>query len=278
MNRLIALLASEFCGNLLTALSYSLWQGLVIAGLLLLFLKSKAAKDANVRYIAGLITLTAIVLCGLFTWAVLDYEPLPAGETPARKPLSKTTISVSGQIESSKESNLVRPGILEPDSSERGSAGSNWRIWAICVWLIGVVVMLLRAVCVVVGGSRLRQQCKALEDEHISDLVEKLRKSLGIVRRIRMVVGEHILVPGVVGCIRPILLLPLSMVSGVPTDDLRAILAHELAHIQRYDYLVNFCQMVVEAILFFNPAVRPVSPPPDRELDTPRFWPAGHSG
>jgi beta-lactamase regulating signal transducer with metallopeptidase domain/protocatechuate 3,4-dioxygenase beta subunit len=255
MNRLIALLGSEFCGNLLTALLHSLWQGLVIAGLLLLFLKSKAAKDANVRYIAGLIALTAIVLCGLFTWAVLDYEPLPAGETLAGNSPSEMTISISGQIESSKESNLTRPATLETDSYGEGFAESNWRVWAICVWLIGVVVMLLRAICVVVGGSRLRQQCRALEDEHISGLVEQLRKSLGIVRQIRVAVSEHILVPGVVGCIRPILLLPLSMVSGVPADDLRAILAHELAHIRRYDYLVNFCQMVVEAILFFNPAV-----------------------
>ena len=45
------------------------------------------------------------------------------------------------------------------------------------------------------------------------------------------------------------------MVSGIPADDLQAILVHELAHIRRYDYLVNFLQMVVEALLFFNPAV-----------------------
>ena len=122
MNRLISLLDSEFCGNLLTALLHSLWQGLVIAGLLLLFLKSKAAKDANVRYIAGLIALTAIVLCGLFTWAVLDYEPLPAGETLAGDSPSEMTISISGQIESSKESNLTRPATLETDSYGEGFA------------------------------------------------------------------------------------------------------------------------------------------------------------
>ena len=257
MNRLIALLASEFCGNLLTALSYSLWQGLVIAGLLLLFLKSKAAKDANVRYIAGLIALTVIVLCGLFTWAVLDYEPFPVSETLTSNSPSEMTTSFSDQIESNKESNLTREATLETDKYGEGFTESNWQVWAICVWLIGVVVMLLRAICLVVGGSRLRRQCRILEDEHVSDLVEQLRKSLGIVRQIRIAVSEHILVPGVVGCIRPVLLLPISMFSGVPVpvDDLRAILAHELAHIRRYDYLVNFYQLVVEAILFFNPTV-----------------------
>jgi len=255
MNRLIVLLDSEFCGNLLTALLHSLWQGLVIAGLLLSFLRSKAAKEPNVRYMAGLVALASIVLCGLFTWAVLDYKPPASGGTAVSKTSSETMVSASGQIESTGPSHLAASDAPGPDSSAEGPAGFNWRIWAIGLWLVGVIVMLLRAVCVVVGGSRLRRQCKALKDEKILGLVEQLRQSLRIARRIRVAVAEHTSVPGVVGYIWPTLLLPLSMVGGVPADELRAILAHELAHIRRYDYLVNFCQMVIEAILFFNPAV-----------------------
>ena len=78
---------------------------------------------------------------------------------------------------------------------------------------------------------------------------------MGIGRKIRVLVGERISTPGVIGCFWPTLLLPASMLSGIPAEDLRAILVHELAHIRRYDYLVNFLQMVVEALLFFNPAV-----------------------
>jgi hypothetical protein len=115
--------------------------------------------------------------------------------------------------------------------------------------------MLLRVVCTAVGGAGLRHQCKPLEDERILDLVEQLRRNMGIARRVRVAVSEYITVPGVVGCVWPALLLPASMMSGVPTDELRAIIAHELAHVRRYDYLVNFCQMVIEAIFFFNPAV-----------------------
>ena len=106
-----------------------------------------------------------------------------------------------------------------------------------------------------VGGARLRRRCRPLEDEHILALVEQLRGSVGIARRIRVAVSQHISVPGVVGCIWPTMLLPVSMVSGVAAEDLRAILAHELAHVRRYDYLVNFCQMLIEAVFFFNPAV-----------------------
>ena len=255
MNRLIELLDSDACANLLTALLHSLWQALAIAGLLLLFLRSTAAKNSNVRYTAALTALVVILLCGLFTWAILEYESPAATEDPTITHSAKSTVSTTSPAGSSEKNALTGAETFEPENLSDGSARSNWRIWAIGVWLIGVAVMLLRAVYIVVGGARLRRQCRPLDNEPILALVEQLRQCLGIARRIRVAVSEHIAVPGVIGCIWPTLLLPVSMVSGIPTDDLRAILAHELAHIRRFDYLVNFCQMVIEAVFFFNPAV-----------------------
>ena len=249
------LLGSDYCGNLLTALLHSLWQGLVIAGLLLAFLRTRTAKDAAVRYIAGLVCLTAVVLCVLLTWAVLDYEPRPARESIAGNVQSKQTAAPATHVESSNTGNPTGTETPETSSTSAVPAGVDWRAWMICLWLGGVVVMLMRLVYVSVEGNRLRHQCEIADNEQLLALVEQLSKNIGIARRIRVAVSERISVPGVVGCIWPTLLLPVSMVSGVPTDDLRAILAHELAHIKRYDYLVNFCQMVIEAFLFFNPAV-----------------------
>jgi len=255
MNHLIALLDSDLCANLVTALLHSLWQAVTIAALLLLFLRSKAAKDSNVRYTAAFTALTAILLCGLFTWAVLEYEPLPRGQAPSVASSAEETVLTTAPVETGAERGLVRLETSEFEDFSEDSARSSWRTWAICVWLIGVSIMLLRAVYTAAGGARLRRRCTPLEDEHIVALVEQLRKSIGIARRVRVAVSQHISVPGVVGCIWPTLLLPVSMISGVATDDLRAILAHELAHVRRYDYLVNFCQMLIEAIFFFNPAV-----------------------
>ena len=255
MNHLIALLDSDICANLVTALLHSLWQAVAIAGLLLLFMRSKAAKDSNVRYATALTALTAILLCGLFTWAVLEYEPAASGQAPSLASWAEETVFTTAPVETGAEHGLVRAETFGPENFSDGSVRSNWRVWAICVWLAGVAIMLLRAVYTAAGGARLRRRCRPLEDERILALVEQLRKSIGIARRIRVAVSQHIAIPGVVGCIWPTLLLPVSMVSGVATDDLRAILAHELAHVRRYDYLVNFCQMLIEAIFFFNPAV-----------------------
>lgn len=255
MNHLIAFINSVACANLVTALLHSLWQAVVIAGLLLVFLKSKAARNSNIRYASALAALTAILLFWLFTWAVLEYEPSATAQAPLHNTSAEKVTATPPLVGTQDKSASVVPPVTEPENVSTATTSLNWQKWVIIAWLIGVVVMLLRVVFTAVGGARLRRGGRALEDEHVSALVEQLRESTGITRRIRVAVSERISVPGVVGCIWPTLLLPTSMISGIPADDLRAIIAHELAHVRRYDYLVNFYQMVVEAIFFFNPAV-----------------------
>jgi hypothetical protein len=78
---------------------------------------------------------------------------------------------------------------------------------------------------------------------------------LRITHRLRIVQTAKEFGPAVLGVLRPVLVLPVSMLTGLPPDVLRAIVAHELAHIRRWDYLLNMVQMLIEAVLFFNPAV-----------------------
>ena len=61
--------------------------------------------------------------------------------------------------------------------------------------------------------------------------------------------------PVVIGYLRPVILVPVGMLAGMPAAQAEAILLHELAHIQRHDYLVNLLQTVVEGFLFYHPAM-----------------------
>lgn len=74
-------------------------------------------------------------------------------------------------------------------------------------------------------------------------------------RAVRMLVSTATESPSVVGWMRPVILLPVSALAGLPMEQLEAVLAHELAHIRRHDYLVNLMQMAVESLLFYHPAV-----------------------
>jgi beta-lactamase regulating signal transducer with metallopeptidase domain len=256
MNALISLLGSEFCRNLMMALVHTLWQGLLVAGLLYAYLRAVPAEAANKRYAAGAISLLAIVLGGLLTWSILDYTPeRPVAETDRPSVNSSVVDETPFTIRVASVSPARTEGILPSDQEPDAHAAAAWYTWAMGLWLLGAIAMLLRAIGVMMGGGRLQKRCVPVEDEAILASIEPLRQQMRIGRRVRVVTGEHLSVPGVVGCLWPTLLLPASLVSGVPTDDLQAILAHELAHIKRFDYLANFFQMVIEALLFFNPSV-----------------------
>ena len=83
----------------------------------------------------------------------------------------------------------------------------------------------------------------------------RLARRLHLTRRISLLESRLVDVPTVVGWIKPVVLLPVSALAGLSAEQLEAILAHELAHIRRHDYLVNLLQTLVETLLFYHPAV-----------------------
>ncbi len=256
MSGLLDFMSGRFAADLVSALLHTLWQALAIAGLLYVFLKSTAAKNTNLRYGAGVVSLVLIVICGLVTWAVLDFAPAAA---PAKTSGNQVAVPAAGDPASRNDASPPVPANHEtavlPAAGSAESAKANWQATAMFVWLAGVGVMLCRTAWTVLGVSRLRRSCRPLEDARILGIVEELKETMRIAKRVGLAVTDRIISPGVIGLVQPTLLLPISMMTGMDIEDIKAVLAHELAHIKRYDCLVNFCQMVVEAILFFNPAL-----------------------
>src|SRR5208282_3526219 len=84
---------------------------------------------------------------------------------------------------------------------------------------------------------------------------DNLRTQLRVSRPVRLLVSGLLQTPSVIGLLRPVVLVPLSALACLPTEQMEALLLHELAHIRRCDYLVNALQSIVEALLFYHPAV-----------------------
>ncbi len=85
--------------------------------------------------------------------------------------------------------------------------------------------------------------------------VAELCRQLGIRRTVAIVESTVAQVPMVIGWLQPVILVPAGLMTGLTQHQLRAIIAHELAHVRRHDYLVNLVQAVLETILFYHPAV-----------------------
>ncbi len=127
--------------------------------------------------------------------------------------------------------------------------------YAVLGWLIGVVLL---AVWHLGGWAQLQRLKRRIVNEAHSPLtgrVSELADSLGVKRAVRLLESAFVQVPTVVGWLRPVILLPASAITGLSSEQIEALLAHELAHIKRLDYLVNMLQTVVEILGFYHPAV-----------------------
>src|SRR5207245_10148390 len=89
--------------------------------------------------------------------------------------------------------------------------------------------------------------------------LHRLAARLRVSRPVRLLQSTLVQVPAVLGWVRPVILLPASALTGLTPLQLEVLLAHELAHVRRYDYLVNLIQSAIEILLFYHPAVRWVS-------------------
>jgi uncharacterized protein (TIGR03435 family) len=126
--------------------------------------------------------------------------------------------------------------------------------WILPMWSFGVVLLSLRLVAGGIAVRALRRSvCRV--DDVLRQRVADLARRMAIRRHVELVTSIRSESPGVIGWLRPLILLPPATLIGLTTIQLDAVLAHELAHVRRHDYAVNIVQMIAETLLFYHPAV-----------------------
>ena len=146
-------------------------------------------------------------------------------------------------------------GAVAPPSSAFSSTLLNaWMPSLVLAWSAGVALMSLRLLLGLAWVARLRRQAiaaPAIWQQRLDALALRMGLRSPVPLRLHAALAS----PVTVGFFRPLVLLPASLLSGMPVPLLEALLAHELAHVRRWDYLVNLLQSVAEALLFFHPVV-----------------------
>ena len=214
------------------------WQGLLTAFLLWAALFVLQNRSPRARYLASCIALALMAMLPVVT-ACLVYA------APTASPASAGWIAAAPRT--------LRAAM--PDQAGPSTArAANWARWALPAWSLGVLLFSLRLVWASRQISALRRQSKPPEDAVLA-LVARLQERIQTARPVRVLISAVGDCPSVVGWIKPVVLIPASTLLGLTPQQLEAVLAHELAHILRYDYLVNMLQTVVETLLFYHPAV-----------------------
>lgn len=126
-------------------------------------------------------------------------------------------------------------------------------------WLAGIALYSAVLLVGAIGVERLRKSAIRDVDDKVLEQLTDLKQRLEIAGDVLIGYSDRLVSPVLIGLTRPMILLPISAMAGVPREQLEMILLHELAHVRRYDNWVNLAQRVIEVVLFFHPAVWSVS-------------------
>lgn len=238
-----SLLARAFSYSLL----YSLAQGLLVFGVLFVLLKAIPSLSARVRYLLAFGSMVVMLVWFADTmvaqYTALSAAPVYITDTQNCMPVAAPTIAHTTPPVGYASMLPVLPRL---DTYVPFIAG---------LYLLGLLLMVVRFVHGMVRLRRLGHSDLQSAPPHFLAFVESWSRFLNIERSVRVAVSARVGVPMMMGVLRPVILLPVSAVSTLSTDELEAILLHELAHIRRHDYLLNIVQSAIESLMFFNPFI-----------------------
>ncbi|WP_342086891.1 M56 family metallopeptidase [Dyadobacter sp. OTU695] len=227
-------------------LIHSIWQGtlLMLVGVAAFYFLRK--KSANTRYLTGVGFLFAQVVASVGTF-IYCYPKTISAVSNAKALARYTSLSASRTW-----SEVSRD--LPITFKIQMWLTAHLHELVIC-WLIGSGILLMRFAGGWIFTERLRINAKIVMDKEWRARFGVIIAKMNISKAVEFRETAKVLTPMVIGTFSPVVLIPIGLLSGFSTAQVEAILAHELAHIRRNDYLINMLQSFVEVIFFFHPAI-----------------------
>jgi beta-lactamase regulating signal transducer with metallopeptidase domain len=232
MNLLAHLLSPETMRIVALTLLHFVWQGAALAAAAYVSLHFLRSSSARYAFLVGVLVL--MLAAPVATFVVLNSQATATASTSSGALNSALTTDTSTHAVAVKH-----------QSTAAAKTAPDYFFLLVELWFAGVVLFSLRSA----GGFflvvRLRRKESTPVSREFLELCQALQQKMGITRMVRYCESLQLDAPVVVGWIRPVVLLPVSALTGL----------HELAHIQRLDAFVNLFQIAVESLLFYHPAV-----------------------
>lgn len=228
-------------------LMHSLWQCTLIGALAWLALRTLRHASPQARYVVACTALAACVL-----W--------PAAEVLRQLSMATApTFDMSTTVAPPRDIVSMFAAFVAPDRpADLRSMLEAALPWLVAIWAAGACLMLLRLAGGLRWVHRLQRDARDVENDAENRAwqtrLDRLAQRFGL-SGVRLAVFDDTDGPLSTGFWRPMVLVPASLLARMPVDMLEALLAHELAHIRRHDYLANLLQRAAEALLFHHPVV-----------------------
>ena len=271
-----AILFSPLAARLGWMLLHSIWQLALVAAAVGVLIRI-GRFSAGVRYAVACLGMAAMVVAPTVTFLSVE---IPEGgiaapeadpaiiadtaviETEAGQPAPASRTPETGAQPGRVEAVVMTPPAenlpTEPNLTLRTRL-ATLAPWFVPPWLAGMLLLALWQLGGYYCSRRWLASAEPVESGLLYDKMCALAKQMGIRRAVRLMESARVATPLVLGWLRPAILLPVELITNLPAEHWDAVLAHELAHIRRYDYLVNLLQTAAETVLFYHPGVWMVS-------------------
>ncbi len=230
---------------------HSLWQIALIASIYLLLKSSWRGATALKKYYLAVTSLVATFLSTTFTFGYLFKQNYKLVSTVS----DSTLIPITNEIPTT---NLIP---ITPNEIVVETTLSFTDYLTICLpylvafWGMGLLYFTIRFLKNLYGVQQLQSGDNEIISNEWLTKIATFKTQLNIQKEVQVFLSLHVKEPITFGHFKPIILLPISLVTGFDTAAIETILLHELAHIKRHDYLVNLGQSIIEIILFYHPLV-----------------------
>jgi bla regulator protein BlaR1 len=231
-------------------LIHSLWQGLLLAIVTALVLmatrKASAALRYNLVFVQFLLFVIACTATFAWVWNTGNVQSIPQ--------VFAGTLAANATQAFNIDAGSIRAF---------GFACANYFTvnapFVVLVWCILFIMRSVKFMGGLVFIQRARHRKVSLPNAYWQQRIAVLCEKLQLKRAVQLLESGYVKVPFVVGHLKPVILMPIGLLAGLPPEQVEAVLLHELAHIRRNDYVVNFLQTIAETIFFFNPGLMWIS-------------------
>ncbi len=234
----------------------SLWQGLFILLLLAILLIIINPKHAKIRSFVAYASLLFVFAASIRTFndlVIIETNSVNLIGNNSDQKFSNFLLfnDLSTQVENNSDNKIGINSILKSISI----FGNQYLMYIVIIWLSGVLFLTIR----MLGGYFYMQNIKKKNIQHVENkwvqMIKTISNNLQLSKTVKLFESTIVKYPTVIGFFKPVILMPLGSLAEMSMVQVEMILAHELAHIKRADYILNLIQSFLEILYFFNPSV-----------------------
>ena len=250
MNDFNSFLTYDFIHAIGWTILHSLWQITLVALLFRIVLTFLKNNSSRIRYNVSVGALLIVLVMSATTFMNEYSNSTTEHSNINNSQLSEIEYNLNENIEDRSDS-----AVLLTMAKKFKSFFNRNMVLIVIAWNICVFALFLKMLGGLAYSQRMKRSRTFALPEHINKRLTQLANLVGVKKSIQIMESAIVNVPIVIGYFKPVILLPVGIMTGLSSDQIEAIIKHELAHIKRNDYLINIFQSMIEILFFFHPSI-----------------------